>query len=1010
MNVRSIKFALLMGFLLSSALSLVTLRTVIFSPGLVEWGDLTFHYQISKLRSYNSYTWNSYISVDNGWSMPFSTVNFLSMLVNSTEIFQRLTLFLIFTLLGLVVFVTFFAWSIEKYQNVGSCYVGSLTAFLIYALNPWVANRVGHYAFLWGYAFIPLLFYFTPKAIDQSSTKEALKYSLIVSLVLFLTTGSYTIFFICSFFVASLAVFEVSLRIRERGFAHGAIYLRNGVILVSVAIGVTSLLFAYYLLPYVFTFAVEYSRGPFWRMATPDVLNWLSSQSNMFNVIRLSGYWWTDGLFGVDGWVRLIWILSTLMAPILGFLAVILRPKDKTVLTLSIVAVVAIFLGKGVNEPLGNFYSWLVLNGPLSSLALRIGIHDPDRWTALLVFSYAFLSATAIAEIWNKMHSGKRPQSRHIDTRNETAHRSRIMQHLNRKSTATIFLVLLLFFSAVFSAFPLLTGDLRGHITPIPTPSSYDDLNKWLTSQEDEYRAYWLPQWAQFDWMNRGIDPQAPLWLSSKPVLYYGSPYTNEYLNFINEVLVNNRTKNLGKLTGMLNTKYVIFHNDTAEDFTSLYEILLKQNDLKMVYEKDFLSVFASEYVSPYIFSLDNIMYLQGGFDSLLFLSSIRPFTPGEWAILFMDRKDELNPMTLNSYAEKSVLVFFGADSSVSFLHENSEKMSYLLNDSKTRIVYVANSSYLSRSVDFLVPRSSRYMIAFRGNSWSDFDRLTVAVNNQTLTQNLANATKDSEWFYVGPIKLDNGTYRLGLSRTYTQMSSVIVQPMGWIFSIEEGGTAWRLLSPDEASDIDNSLNASYYDMPAKIRDFITTYQTKPENAWGKVVLIPDVVLFSIDEGEETSTLDEVFGGETRQPLVDYERLNPSEATVRVNATEPFILVYSEAYHEFWDAYTGDTHYEKIRPYSLLNGFLINRTGSFEIKLEFRAEKYFRLGLIISFLTLPLVIFAVVVLDEKLRKSIKSLFVRARSSTAVQTASTDDDCDSNLVSTSSKERGQDVEG
>lgn len=118
-------------------------------------------------------------------------------------------------------------------------------------------------------------------------------------------------------------------------------------------------------------------------------------------------------------------------------------------------------------------------------------------------------------------------------------------------------------------------------------------------------------------------------------------------------------------------------------------------------------------------------------------------------------------------------------------------------------------------------------------------------------------------------------------------------------------------------------------------------------------------------------------------PAITFRQVNPTRYLVRVdNATAPFFLVFSEAYHAGWLAYLQDgrdrndaTWYEQsallswlldggrrteIPEHALVNGYAnswyIDRIGSYNIVLEFSPQRLYEAGVFVSIST-PIVCF-----------------------------------------------------
>ena len=88
---------------------------------------------------------------------------------------------------------------------------------------------------------------------------------------------------------------------------------------------------------------------------------------------------------------------------------------------------------------------------------------------------------------------------------------------------------------------------------------------------------------------------------------------------------------------------------------------------------------------------------------------------------------------------------------------------------------------------------------------------------------------------------------------------------------------------------------------------------------------------------------------------IDWRMVNPTKYIVRISeATQPFELVFSETYDELWRARMG----EKViasKPFEkILNSFEVDKTGDFELQINFTPQKYVYYGGVVSLVTLLL--------------------------------------------------------
>ena len=87
---------------------------------------------------------------------------------------------------------------------------------------------------------------------------------------------------------------------------------------------------------------------------------------------------------------------------------------------------------------------------------------------------------------------------------------------------------------------------------------------------------------------------------------------------------------------------------------------------------------------------------------------------------------------------------------------------------------------------------------------------------------------------------------------------------------------------------------------------------------------------------------------------VTYTKVDAMHYQVRVkDASRPFVLVFGEAYDPLWRASISQGQSIKpVKLYSTINGFPIDRKGSFDLTISYVPQSWFSMGLVISLLTL----------------------------------------------------------
>ncbi len=88
--------------------------------------------------------------------------------------------------------------------------------------------------------------------------------------------------------------------------------------------------------------------------------------------------------------------------------------------------------------------------------------------------------------------------------------------------------------------------------------------------------------------------------------------------------------------------------------------------------------------------------------------------------------------------------------------------------------------------------------------------------------------------------------------------------------------------------------------------------------------------------------------------ILNYQTISPTEITATVNASQPFILATSQALDRSWVAYVNGVGIKPIPLYLGLSGFMINKTGQFDVTIEYEPQLWFYYCSAISVSTLIL--------------------------------------------------------
>ena len=104
---------------------------------------------------------------------------------------------------------------------------------------------------------------------------------------------------------------------------------------------------------------------------------------------------------------------------------------------------------------------------------------------------------------------------------------------------------------------------------------------------------------------------------------------------------------------------------------------------------------------------------------------------------------------------------------------------------------------------------------------------------------------------------------------------------------------------------------------------------------------------------KENETLEDIFTPEQNlAAIVNYQKIDPTEYAVKINATKPFMLSFAQTYDPLWVGHVNGEGIASIPLYSLINGFWINKTGELTITIEYKPKRWFYYGSAVSIISL----------------------------------------------------------
>lgn len=110
---------------------------------------------------------------------------------------------------------------------------------------------------------------------------------------------------------------------------------------------------------------------------------------------------------------------------------------------------------------------------------------------------------------------------------------------------------------------------------------------------------------------------------------------------------------------------------------------------------------------------------------------------------------------------------------------------------------------------------------------------------------------------------------------------------------------------------------------------------------------LDQIALFSIKEGEKVASIEEMFNPSSNA-ITEYTVNSPYEYVVHVNTSEPVFLVFAQSYHPLWRAYFDKREILSVNTYGCVNGFYLNKTGTYDVTIKFIGQRYLFIGGVIS--------------------------------------------------------------
>jgi hypothetical protein len=429
--------------------------------------------------------------------------------------------------------------------------VATALGTLVFLFNPWMMNRLNHFFLYFGSVNLPLVFalYLDFLLGGGGSSRNLLKLLVIIAI----TSATPHIIVI-----EALVILVMSVVVVVFSSERWAVLRRVGVVGAVGAAGAV-LLNAYWLWPYLSSLGSGAASPD--KVLTLEVLRLLSQYDQIFNTVRLLGYWWPSTKYFMD-WNQPLYFLGiagSLVLPAAFVAYATFGFKRIGVRVIGAVGVVGIFLCS-YTPASEAVYSWLMFRSPLQSFGWIW--REIDKIGLILVFCFSLTFVFLLARL--------------------LAHRFIIP------------VVILSLLVGVF-CYPHVAFTLYYDFAPQYVPKAFFLADDFLAGEPGDFNVAWYPLVVDPVWSTNPDEPgNFAIYSSSEPTLGYSSD-TKALLNYALDS--RNAAKiNLPKFLDLLGVKYLVLRDDSKSvSQVALAKILDNQPGLSKVAQYDFLTIYQNQ-------------------------------------------------------------------------------------------------------------------------------------------------------------------------------------------------------------------------------------------------------------------------------------------------------------------------------------------------------------------------------------------------------------------------------
>lgn len=655
------RFGIFVGLAIIFLTALIGFRSFVFSQEWPAGGDVLSHISREYLeKDYRwLFTWRDksfgYVEGINLMDLFFALLNFVSGNAPTTA---KVFAFLSYVTAGFAMYAFGYHYTRKN--------IPALAGSLIYILNPWIFSQLteAHLDILFSYALAPTIFLFLDRALTTRSAKDVLTSSFLFAIML--TSFHQHAIFIYTCF---LGLFAVILALSPKLGSSFRGNIKHS-LKTLLKIGILGLaLSAFVWMPLLFNVRAYYLTGGYGFTLEETYVYGYRNFVEAFTLAAKE----TGGYVAIvdvtkDVGLQILPVTFMLLAVLaVSYVTTFISKMDRYSVFFGLSALVSVIISMGPYSPLGSSFTWAWFNIPFFTV-----FRTTSRWAMMTALSNSFFVCTSVSVATGYLSKISQHNQKYSDmqltstgsnsesldkekTRTSTRFSSRILPYSKRFLHHSIVIYLV----ATLLIGPFSTWFFFSHGLEVYTPpDSYVDPYEYLASISGDYKIVTVGRSA-LDWYSvSGTDTDfdyhdmltAIGWshdlgsdssfIHDKPVLQNGgwAQPSVDFVNYLRFYLAgNNVSRNLWKMLGAFNYKYIVIPSYVTENVRSF---IMLQNGGRVIYNESNSIILENDFYAPRMTAPTQVALVFGDMKTLSSLYDIESFDLNRTALILSHQAD----------------------------------------------------------------------------------------------------------------------------------------------------------------------------------------------------------------------------------------------------------------------------------------------------------------------------------------------------------------------------------